>query len=104
MLLSVFAVLVVLSPIIIVHEFGHYLACRLTGIRVNEVIAADLMDVNLRIGFFTCPGEAGKARIVPIGKPARVALEDYITTAREAFLTRKEGDTTMESALLDASV
>ena len=70
-----------------------------TGIRVNEVIAADLMDVNLRIGFFTCPGEAGKVRIVPIGKPARVALEDYITTAREAFLTRKEEDTTMESAL-----
>ena len=70
-----------------------------TGIRVNEVIAADLMDVNLRIGFFTCPGEAGKARIVPIGKPARAALEDYITTAREAFLSRKEGDNTMESAL-----
>ena len=36
MLLSVLGVLVVLSPIIIVHEFGHYLACRLTGIRVNE--------------------------------------------------------------------
>ena len=36
MLLSVVAVLVVLSPIVIIHEFGHYLACRLTGIRVNE--------------------------------------------------------------------
>lgn len=36
MLLSILAVLVVLSPIIIFHEFGHYLACRLTGIRVNE--------------------------------------------------------------------
>ena len=36
MLLSILAVLVVLSPIVIVHEFGHYLACRLTGIRVNE--------------------------------------------------------------------
>ena len=36
MLLSFIAVLVVLSPIVIVHEFGHYLACRLTGIRVNE--------------------------------------------------------------------
>lgn len=70
-----------------------------TGIRVNEVIAADLMDVNLRIGFFTCPGEAGKARIVPIGRPARVALSDYINTAREAFLARKEGNTAMESAL-----
>jgi regulator of sigma E protease len=36
MLLTVLAVLVVLSPIVIVHEFGHYIACRLTGIRVKE--------------------------------------------------------------------
>ena len=36
MLLSILAVLVVLSPIVIFHEFGHYLACRLTGIRVLE--------------------------------------------------------------------
>lgn len=36
MLLSILAVIVVLSPIVIVHEFGHYIACRLTGIRVNE--------------------------------------------------------------------
>ena len=36
MLLSVLAVLVVLSPIVIIHEFGHFLACRLTGIRVRE--------------------------------------------------------------------
>ena len=36
MFLSALAVLVVLSPIVIIHEFGHFLACRLTGIRVNE--------------------------------------------------------------------
>ena len=36
MLLSIIAVLVVLSPIVIIHEFGHFLACRLTGIRVDE--------------------------------------------------------------------
>lgn len=36
MFLTVLAVLVVLSPIVIVHEFGHYIACRLTGIRVKE--------------------------------------------------------------------
>lgn len=36
MLLSIIAVLVVLSPIVIFHEFGHFLACRLTGIRVKE--------------------------------------------------------------------
>ncbi len=36
MFLTVLAVIVVLSPIVIVHEFGHYIACRLTGIRVKE--------------------------------------------------------------------
>ena len=36
MLLSVVAVIVVLSPIVIIHEFGHFLACRLTGIGVKE--------------------------------------------------------------------
>lgn len=36
MLLTIIAVIVVLSPIVIIHEFGHYIACRLTGIRVNE--------------------------------------------------------------------
>lgn len=36
MLLTAVAVLIALSPIILIHEFGHYIACRLTGIRVNE--------------------------------------------------------------------
>ena len=57
-----------------------------TGIRVNEVIAANVEDVNLRIGFFTCPGEHGKARIIPIGRPARQALERYIYDARNMII------------------
>ena len=36
MFLTILAVLIVLSPIVLVHEFGHYLTCRLTGIRVKE--------------------------------------------------------------------
>lgn len=36
MLLSVLGVLIALSPIVIIHEFGHFLACRLTGIGVKE--------------------------------------------------------------------
>lgn len=36
MLLSIVAVIIVLSPIVIVHEFGHFIACRLTGIGVKE--------------------------------------------------------------------
>ena len=37
MLLSALAVLIVLSPIVMIHEFGHFLACRLTGIGVKEL-------------------------------------------------------------------
>lgn len=36
MLLTAVAVLIVLSPIVIIHEFGHFIACRLTGIGVKE--------------------------------------------------------------------
>ncbi len=57
-----------------------------TGIRVNEVIAADVEDVNLRIGFFTCHGDSGKARIIPIGWPARSAMERYLSESREKLV------------------
>ena len=57
-----------------------------TGIRVNEVIAANVADVNLRIGFFTCHGESGRARIIPIGRPAKVALEEYIYNSRDMII------------------
>ncbi|MBQ1524731.1 MAG: tyrosine-type recombinase/integrase, partial [Firmicutes bacterium] len=69
-----------------------------TGVRVNEIIAANLEDVNLRIGFFACAGESGKARIVPIGRPAKEALEEYINKARDAFL-KSAGEGKEEEAL-----
>ncbi len=61
-----------------------------TGIRVMELIEANVEDINLRMGFITCAGEQSKARIIPIGKPARAALEDYIYDARGKLL--KEGE------------
>ena len=45
MLLSIIAVLVVLSPIVIIHEFGHFIACRLTGIGVKELLRNFFSDV-----------------------------------------------------------
>ena len=41
-----------------------------TGIRVTELIEADVEDINLRMGFITCAGEHSKARIVPLGRQA----------------------------------
>lgn len=66
-----------------------------TGIRVTELIEMNLEDVNLRIGFVTCTGEHGKARIIPLGRPARAALEEYLYEIR----TKYEDDKKAEKAL-----
>lgn len=61
-----------------------------TGIRVSEVVEMNLEDVNLRMGFVTCTGEHGKARIIPMGRPSRAAVEEYIYEVREKFLKGTE--------------
>jgi integrase/recombinase XerD len=60
-----------------------------TGLRVTELIEANIDDVNLRMGFVTCSGEHGKARIIPLGRPARAALETYIYDDRAKLLRDK---------------
>ncbi len=66
-----------------------------TGIRVSELIEANIEDINMRMGFITCAGQNSKARIVPLGRPARAALETYIYEARKLLLK----DNTEEKAL-----
>lgn len=61
-----------------------------TGIRVSELIDANLEDINMRMGFITCAGEHSKARIVPLGRPARAALENYIYEGRKQLLKENE--------------
>lgn len=63
-----------------------------TGIRVTELIDANIEDLNLRMGFITCAGEQSKARIIPVGRPARVALEEYIYDARPAIVKEKKDE------------
>ncbi len=66
-----------------------------TGIRVSELIEANVEDLNLRMGFITCAGDQSKARIIPIGRPARVALEEYIYDARPAIVKEKTDETAL---------
>ena len=63
-----------------------------TGIRVSELIEANVEDINLRMGFITCAGEGSKVRIVPLGRPARAALEEYIYDVRDKFLKENKGE------------
>lgn len=52
-----------------------------TGIRVSELIAVKVSDVNLSSRFITC-GER-KERIVPFGKTAKTALQEYLNIRNE---------------------
>ena len=47
-------------------------------------------DVNLRMGFIKCDGEHSKARIIPMGRLCRKAMEDYILDVRDKMLRGKE--------------
>ena len=60
-----------------------------TGIRVREFVELAARDLNLKLGFITCTGEFGKARIIPIGKFCKEALSDYLEKARPEFLQRQ---------------
>ena len=63
-----------------------------TGIRVSELVDVKLDDVNLRMGFISCTGPHSKARIIPIGRPARVAVEEYIYDIRAKFVRDQNKD------------
>lgn len=60
-----------------------------TGMRVSEVAGANISDVNLRIGFVMTGGEHGKARLIPLGRPARAAVETYVFEGRSKLLREK---------------
>ena len=63
-----------------------------TGIRASELIDMKLDDLNMRMGFVKCTGEHSKARIIPIGRPARHALEDYVYDARPVLLKNSNNE------------
>ena len=53
-----------------------------TGVRASEIVDLNISDVNLSIGYIRCiKGE--KERIIPIGKPAMAAIENYIKVIRK---------------------
>lgn len=60
------------------------------GLKASEVCDINIQDVDLRIGFVSCRGERTKARIIPMGKPARAAVMDYLKNSRTELLAAKK--------------
>ncbi|MEQ6354973.1 site-specific tyrosine recombinase XerD [Lysinibacillus sp. M3] len=53
-----------------------------SGMRISELIALDLTDIHLTMGFVRVFGKGGKERIIPLGKSALSALSTYLDGAR----------------------
>ena len=60
-----------------------------TGLRVSELISLELQAVNLELGYVSCVGKGGKARVVPLGKSAVTAVEAYLRNSRLTLLKGK---------------
>jgi len=57
-----------------------------TGLRVSELTSLELQAVNSELGYVTCVGKGGKARVVPVGRSALSALESYLRHGRLGLL------------------
>jgi integrase/recombinase XerD len=52
------------------------------GLRVSELVHLSVNDVNLEVGYVRTKGKGSKERIVPLGKAACQALEEYLQGPR----------------------
>ncbi len=70
------------------------------ALRVSEVVNAKLDDLKLESGYMLVRGKGDKERIVPLGKPAQEALEDYLKNARPTLAAGKSAGFGKTSPLL----
>ena len=62
-----------------------------SGIRVGELTALDLDDVDLERGVLRVMGKGGKERTVPFGRPAGEAVQAWLELGRPQVVTEGSG-------------
>jgi len=56
-----------------------------TGLRVSELLNLRISDIDMRVGCVRCIGKGDKERLVPIGRKAIEAVEQYLAQSRPKF-------------------
>ena len=56
-----------------------------TGLRVSELLNLRISDIDMRMGCVRCIGKGDKERLVPIGRKALEAVEQYLNHGRPNF-------------------
>lgn len=64
-----------------------------TGCRASEISQLRLQDTHLEERFCKCLGKGSKQRLVPLGKRAVAAIDDYLRTERPRLAGRATGAT-----------
>ena len=59
------------------------------ALRVSEVISLKLEDLKLELGYVLVRGKGDKERIVPLGRAAQEAVQEYLRVARQALAAGK---------------
>lgn len=60
-----------------------------TGLRVSELVTAEVSQVNLDVGYLRVTGKGAKQRVVPMGEEARQLLREYVGAARPQLLKQR---------------
>lgn len=63
-----------------------------SGLRVSELVNMPLRAVDLNAGAVKVLGKGNKERLVPMGEPARLAIQLYLNQARGELLKGKTSD------------
>jgi|SRR3984957_9621674 integrase/recombinase XerD len=59
------------------------------ALRVSEMVGAKLDDLKLEAGYMLVRGKGDKERVVPLGKSAQDALQEYLTHGRPVLAAAK---------------
>ncbi|MEI8032061.1 MAG: tyrosine recombinase XerC [Chlorobiaceae bacterium] len=62
------------------------------GLRVSELAGLKVEDLDMAGGFVKLTGKGSKQRIVPVGKPALLALKNYFEVRLNFFRIKGDGD------------
>lgn len=73
-----------------------------TGLRVSELVALRLHEIQLDMGIVRVFGKGGKERLVPLGEEARDWLRRYLADGRQTLLARRQSDALFVTARASA--
>jgi integrase/recombinase XerD len=61
-----------------------------SGLRVSELVALNVGDVDVASGYVRCVSRSGRERIIPLDLDAVAAIREYLVAGRNALIRRKD--------------